>query len=130
LGDINATTEMAEKMTSKKSRNPIFYIYAFLAAFIALYHINKYFFPSANEHATRHLIFVGICTICVFGLIKRPAWFLYFFGALMLQQLYSHGSQLINQWKEVHTVNYTDLIVVVMMPVIFVSLLRNRHATP
>ncbi|MES2775310.1 MAG: hypothetical protein V4722_14065 [Bacteroidota bacterium] len=111
-----------------KKNNPLFYFYALLAVFAALYHANKYFFPVPNESAGRHLLFVAISTICVFGLIKRPAWFLYFFGVLMLQQLYSHGGQLLQQWNGMHTINYIDLGIVVMMPVIFVSLLRNRHA--
>jgi len=119
-------------MTTDRPKNPkiIFLFYALLAALAALYHVNKYFFPAAGESAGRHLVFVGISTICVFGLIKRPKWFLYFFGALMLQQLYAHGFHLFGQWNGLKTINYIDLGVVVMMPVIFVSLLRNRNAAP
>ena len=113
---------------SKKSKSIIFYFYAMVSLFVALYHINKYFYLSVSESATRHLIFIGICTICVFGFVKRPLWFVYFFGALVLQQLYSHGNHLLMQWDVIHRINYIDLVVVVMMPVIFVSLLRNRHA--
>ncbi len=113
---------------SEKRPLKIFYIYAFLALVAGLYHVNRYFFPSQDEPVMKHLIFLGICTICVFGLIKRPKWFLYFFGALTLYQLYSNGSHLFNQWRTFHTINYIDLCVVVMMPVIFVSLIRNRHA--
>ncbi|MEO7312424.1 MAG: hypothetical protein ABIX01_18625 [Chitinophagaceae bacterium] len=111
-----------------KKAHSLFYIYAFGFVIVALYHVNRYFFTPAAESATRHLVFVGICTICVFGLLKRPAWFLYFFGALTLQQIYGHGSHLLHQWNGLHTVNYIDLGVVVMTPVIFVSLIRNRHA--
>ena len=119
---------MAFMKNSIKKPLKIFYLYAFLAAIAGLYHVNLYFFPAVSEASTRHLIFLAICTICVFGLIKRPKWFLYFFGALLLQQLYSHGSHLYTQWRLLHTINYIDLCIVVMMPVIFVSLIRNRHA--
>ncbi len=113
---------------NKNKSTYIFYLYALAFVVAALYHVNRYFFPSAHEPLLKHLLFLGIYTICVFGLVKRPKWFLYFFGALMLLQLYSHGSHLFSQWRTFHTINYIDLCVVVMMPVIFVSLLRNRHA--
>ncbi len=112
----------------KKRPVKIFYFYAFMAAVVGLYYVNRHFFLSQLESGFRNLAFVGICTICVFGLIKRPKWFLYFFGVLMLQQLYSHGSQLFTQWHLLHTINYINLCIVVMMPVIFVSLIRNQHA--
>lgn len=116
-------------MGSTIKKSPfLFYLYAFATVIVALYHVNRYFFTPIGESATRHLVFVGVCTICVFGLLKRPGWFLYFFGALTLQQIYSHGSSLLHQWNDLHSVNYMDLGAVVMTPVIFVSLIRNRYA--
>lgn len=95
---------------------------------LALYHSNKYFFPLPGESVLSHLLFVGIDSICVFGMIKRPRWFNWFFALLTLQQWYSHGGHLLHEWEAHQYINFADLAIVVLMPVIFVSLLRTRHA--
>lgn len=93
--------------------------------FVGFYHANKFFFPEEGN-ATRHLIFVGINAICVFGLWKRPRWFIYFFGILMLQQFYSHGSIAIKQWQTKHIINWISVCDVLLLPLIFIALIKDK----
>src|ERR1700709_2714456 len=114
-------------MESKKinSRDGFFLVFRIIGVFIGFYHANKYFFPE-GEDAFRHLVFVGISAIGVYGLWKRPYWFIYFFCALMLQQFYSHGGSAIKQWQIKHTIDWVSIAIVLLMPVIFIALLKEK----
>jgi dolichyl-phosphate-mannose--protein O-mannosyl transferase len=40
----------------------------------------------------RHLLFVGIDLGCAVGFLYRPAWFVWLFAGLTIQQGFSHGA--------------------------------------
>lgn len=118
-------------MDAKKdiSRESFFLVCRTITIIIGLYHANKFFFPT-DGNALRHLVFVGINAIVVYGLWKRPIWFSYFFCALMLQQFYSHGGSVIVQWQTKHTVDWKSIAVISLMPIIFIALIKeNLHAS-
>lgn len=118
-------------MDAKKdnSRESFFLVFRIIGIFLGLYHANKYFF-TAGDDAFGHLVFVGISAIAVYGLWKRPIWFIYFFAVLMLQQFYGHGGSFIKKWQITHTVDWVSIAIVLLMPIIFIALLKEKkHAS-
>lgn len=113
---------------NSKVRHILFKVFAVLAFAALLYHTIGAVQPFDTTPAWRHTLFIGICTICIYGLLKRPTWFVWFFGVLTAQQMYSHGSHLIQVLKE-NKINTIDIAVVLLMPLIFILLLRDRKST-
>jgi len=114
---------------NSKARDIIFIVFAVFAFAAMLYHTVGAVQPFDSTAAWRHIIFIGVCTICMYGLLKRPRWFIWFFGILMIQQLYSHGSHLLSLLKE-NKFNVIDAAVVFLMPLVFILLLKDRKTTP
>ena len=115
-------------LMSKKVLQIIF-IVAALASFAALlFHLKGSFYPSAETPAWRHVVFVVVNCICIYGVIKRPGWFTWFVGLLTLQQWYSHGSYAIELWQNQHCIHWVSICVVIFMPVLFVLLLIDRKS--
>ncbi|MEI9956909.1 MAG: hypothetical protein WDM90_11530 [Ferruginibacter sp.] len=112
---------------NKKAKQIIFKIFALLAFAAMLYHTIGAVQPFDETPIWRHTIFIGICTICVYGFLKRPKWFVWFFGVLMIQQLYSHGNHLIHLLQE-NKFNFIDAAVVLLTPVIFILLLKDKRS--
>jgi predicted membrane protein len=110
---------------NKKARHIIFMVFAALAFIAVLYHIAAFVQPLDESPAWRHAIFIAVCTICVYGLLKRPKWFVWFFGVLMVQQLYSHGSRLIHL-LQADKFNFIDAAVVLLTPIVFILLLKEK----
>ena len=113
-------------LMSKKVLSIIF-IVAAIASFAALlFHLKGIFYPSVETPAWRHVVFIAVNSICIYGVIKRPGWFIWFVGLLTLQQCYSHGSYAIELWQKQHSVHWVSVCVVIFMPVLFVLLLIDR----
>lgn len=123
---------------NNKILKPLFFVFAMFALLAALYHslaVLAYFtntylniFGADKSPAWRHTLFICSAIICIYGLIKRPAWFVYFFGLLTLQQLYSHGSYAINLWQNEHQVHWISIAVIVFMPILFILLLTDQRS--
>ena len=115
-------------MSDIKQQPKIFIVFAALAFAAMLYHTVGAVQPFDATPAWRHTLFIGITTICIFGLLKRPKWFVWFFGVLTIQQLYSHGSHFIQVFRE-NKINPIDTAVLLLMPLIFILLLKDRKST-
>jgi len=115
-------------MLDIKQQPKIFIVFAVLSFAAMLYHTAGAVQPFDATPAWRHTLFIGICTICMFGFVKRPRWFVWFFGLLLLQQLYSHGSHFIQVFRQ-NKINTIDAAVLLLMPAAFVLLLLNSKPT-
>jgi len=103
----------------------VFIVFAALAFAAMLYHVAAFVQPLDESPPWRHAIFIAVCTVCIYGLLKRPKWFVWFFGILMIQQLYSHGSHLLLLLKE-NKFNLIDGAIVLLMPLVFILLLKEK----
>ena len=103
----------------------IFFGFAILGFGALIYHIVGAIQPFDATPAWRHAIFIGVSCICIYGILKRPKWFLWFFGVLTIQQLYSHGGHFLRQLNEGKT-NLIDLIVIILTPIVFILILVDR----
>jgi uncharacterized membrane protein YphA (DoxX/SURF4 family) len=65
--------------------------------------------------------------LVAYGLLKRPSYFLYLFILLMIQQFYSHGSDLVNLWNIQHKIDWMSLLVIVIFPVILIFLILDKR---
>ena len=112
-------------MSGSNSIHKMLIAFAILGFAPLFYHLAGALQPFDATPVWRHTLFIGINVICIYGLFKRPQWFLWFFGILLVQQLYSHGSHLINLLHE-NKVNLIDGTVVILMPLVFILLLIDR----
>jgi len=106
--------------------NKIFIVFAVFFAVSAIYHLVALFFKINTSPLWRNLLFIVINLLVAYGLLKRPAYFIYLFILLMLQQFYSHGSDLVNLWNLQHKLDWMSLLVFIILPVIFVFLLLDK----
>ena len=102
----------------------------FLAA--AVFHIAALFVPqlAVSSPAWRHGMFALVNALVAIGLVRRPRGFLFAFALLTLQQLLSHGRDLIVAWQGEHRVDWVSLVVVIAMPVVLVLLARDARNPP
>jgi len=110
------------------ARKTLFRIFALLALLLAAYHLVGIFYPINSSPYWRHLIFVLLNLFCAYGLIARPKFFNYFFFLLMLQQFYSHGGSLLNQWSARKSIDWASLFVLIFLIVIFVNLILEAKS--
>lgn len=110
---------------SKKLLQILFTAFALLAFAAMVYHIAGTIKPFDSTPAWCHALFVAINIICMYGLLKRPAWFIWFWTALTFQQLYSHGSHFAELLSENKFI-WIDFGVLILMPVIFFFLLQIK----
>jgi hypothetical protein len=111
---------------SKKTREILFAACIILAVIAALYHLAGIFYKVNRSPVWRHALFILINIICIYGLLKRPRWFAWFFGALLLQQWYSHGSDIGWHWENEHRIDWISMAVVLLMPAVFILLLTEK----
>jgi hypothetical protein len=99
------------------------------ASFVAsaLLHLYSLFAADASP-PWRHALFVAINLGAAWGCWRQPRWFIWAFGALLLQQLYSHGADFAEAWPE--RIDWRSLVVLVGMPVVAVALWRKRRSGP
>jgi hypothetical protein len=111
------------------SRQRFFRVCSILAIIVAIYHAVGVFYPINASPPWRHTIFVGVCLFCAYGFEKRPKNFIYVFGALAVQQFFSHGSYMIEQWNGAHDIHWISVALLLVLPVIFFNLLaENRES--
>lgn len=107
-------------------RERIFQLFAILFLIAAVYHFAGLFYPVNDAPKWRHALFVCINGLCVYGMLKRPTWFAYVFFVLLIQQINSHGSSLVDTWVEAHRISWIDLSVVIITPAMFLMLLSEK----
>jgi hypothetical protein len=115
-------------LMNKKALQILFIAFALLAFAAIVYHIIGAIKPFDATSAWRHSLFIGVNIICIYGLLKRPNWFVWFWAILTLQQLYSHGAHFLRLLSE-NKFTWIDFGVLVLMPAIFVLLLIDKKLT-
>ena len=109
-----------------KLRSTLFKLFAALSLLAAIYHFVGLFYRFDETPFWRHLIFVGINLFCTYGFLKRPKYFIYLFGMLLLQQFYSHGSYLICLWNAKRQIHWLSVIDLIMLPLALICLVEDR----
>jgi hypothetical protein len=112
---------------SAKTRAVLFIVFAVLGAMAALYHLTGIFYTINAAPGWRHLLFVIINLFCVYGVLKRPGYFTWFFGALLVQQYYSHGFYLLKLWNEQQRIHWISVLDLVLLPIVLVCLIDDRR---
>jgi hypothetical protein len=113
------------------SRRFIFIIFTFLAVGALVFHIKEIIYPTQSTPAWRHAIFVLVNCICIYGLLKRPYWFIWFTALLTLQQLYSHGSYAFKVWQQHNVIDWISIGIVILLPVLLILLIfeKTKHSS-
>lgn len=110
---------------SEKTRAIFFKVFAALSFFAAIYHFVDVFYKVNDATIWRHLLFVLINLFCVYGILKRPKYFVYLAALLLIQQYYSHGTYMVNMWiekKQIHWISVFDLL---LLPIGLICLIED-----
>ena len=108
---------------SANIKRTLFYVFAILSLLAAVYHLTGIFYKINDSPIWRHAIFVVVNSFCIYGFLKRPKYFIYFYIVLILQQFYSHGQHLIKLWELEHKIHWISFAVLVLMPIGLICLL-------
>jgi hypothetical protein len=113
--------------TDAKGRTARWFWLTASATFIAgaLFHLYSLFAPDSSPPA-RHALFVAINLGVAWACWQKPRWFIWLFLPLLLQQLYSHGTDFARAWPS--RIDWQSLVVLVGMPIVAVALWRSRFA--
>jgi len=101
----------------------LFRYFAAVFGIAVLFHIGGMFCHFNGCPWWRHLIFVGVDLFIVYGILKRPQYFIYIFMVFLMQQYYSHGSALVHLWKVQQRVDWISLLVIVYLPIVLAFLI-------
>ncbi len=116
-------------MNSSKTRKIIFIYLSISALVAAIYHLVNLFYKTDDSPAWRHILFTFICFSCAYYFIARPKYFVYLFGALVIQQYYSHGSYLILLWREQQKIHWISIAVLIFMATCLICLVKDHNNT-
>jgi hypothetical protein len=107
----------------------VFYLFAAFFTAAALYHFAGLFYPGNEAPVWRHALFVCINLFMASCMLQRPKWFVFVFFILLVQQLYSHGSSLLQVYNQTNQISGIDLAVVIATPVMFAVLVADALHT-
>jgi hypothetical protein len=111
---------------SKKILHIIFYVFAIIGFIAMLHHIKGIFYPTILSPSWRHCIFVFINIISIYGVIKRPKWFIWFVILLTVQQWYSHGGYALHIWQTESKIHWISIADIILLPLLVTLLIFER----
>lgn len=100
----------------------LFRLFALLSLVAAVYHAIGLFHPLNGSPTWRHVLFIAIDLFCVYGFLRHPHGFVWFFGASAVQQCYGHGGSLLRKHVDGH-ISWIDLGVVLFMAIALTTLI-------
>jgi hypothetical protein len=89
---------------------------------IAAFHLLGIFITVNQSPPWRHAVFAAICFLLVYGFVNRPKYFKYLFVILAIQQFYSHGGSILQQWKNSNTIDWISILLLLSILVISIIL--------
>jgi hypothetical protein len=110
-------------MSNETFRKYLFWLFALLLVGAAFHHLYEYFVPELRPEypASRHIMVFCIDIILAIFMLKRSKYFLPVLFLITIQQLYGHGGNLLNSFSGAKATLYTDWLVVIFAPIIFIS---------
>ena len=110
-----------------KKRDIPFILFALFFLGAAVFHTIGAFTPSLRPDTAqnRHIIFIFINALSFYFVLRRPFLAIPYFALLTLQQIYSHGSHLLGVWQEQNQIDWIDVGVIILLPLIFVLVTRD-----
>ena len=116
-------------------RNFIIRIITVIFLVAAIYHFVALFVHLNDLPLWRQTLFVFVDLFFALAINYLPAYFLFLFVLLLIEQLYSHGNRLINIWVERKEIDWLSLLVLLFLPLVFSflffdeSFIRKREQT-
>lgn len=111
-----------------KHASVVFGVFVALMIATAVYHLVAMVAPLDASPPLRHLLFASINAALSVGLWYRPRWLVWPLAALVAQQLWSHGHDLVAACREQHTIDWMSVGVLLAMPTLLLLLLVDRRA--
>lgn len=106
-------------------KNKIFIVLAVFITIAAVYHLLGIFYNLDHLPVWRHAIFMTVDLFCVYGLIKRPGYFVVLFIVFTIQQYYSHAPYLVETWQNQHAIHWKSVFVLALLPIALTLLIAD-----
>ena len=123
-------------LMTKKTFDIIFIVFAVLVFCALINHVLQIIYPDKQNHAVitlifsfQHMLFIIINGICIYGILKRPDWFIWFAGLLTFQQWYSNGSYAITAWNKTQQVHWLSIGLIILFPLLVFFLILEKKST-
>jgi hypothetical protein len=111
---------------ASRARQRFFVLASLLFAGTAVFHVVA---MARSGFTPRHLAFVGINVASASLCLTRPRrWFPLYFFVLSLQQIHSHGADLLATWRATATIDWVSLLVMGFLPVVLALALAEERA--
>jgi hypothetical protein len=109
------------------SQAALFRTLAVLIAGAAIYHAVAFFDPAFSGGGAhwRHAVFFAIDILCAWYILRRPRWFVWAFGLLTLETLWSHGSHAWRLWRGENRLDWLSFAVLIVVPSALALLMRD-----
>ncbi|HEY4786321.1 MAG TPA: hypothetical protein VIH57_09730 [Bacteroidales bacterium] len=107
--------------------NRVFVYFSFGIVAFGIYHLIGIFYKIDMSPAWRHGFFFALSIFGIYGVLKRPRYFVFLFPIIVGQQLYSHGTDFINYWTLNHRIDWLSLFVLVFMPTLYALLVMDLN---
>jgi hypothetical protein len=108
-------------------RVTVFRLLAALFAIAAVQHLARAVGATEDGSPGRHLVFVAVNALVAVGLWRRPPFFAWAFLVLALQQLTSHGGDVVRAWTQERRIDWLSLAVLAVVSTTAALLLRERY---
>lgn len=114
-------------MPTSYSKQPLNILFASCFLMAACYHTYALWLHNVGSPIWRHALFIAINLICMYGMIIPFRFFNYFLIMFLVQQFYSHGSNLVLHWKTEHAIHWPSVLVILIVPVITIYGWKRTH---
>ena len=105
-----------------KMINKALKILSFFFIATAAYHFVGIFYKINSSSVWRNALFVVGSILVFYFMYKRPKYFVYLFGILLLQQYNGHGQYLYKLWHEKQEIHWISVIDLTVLSTIFILL--------
>jgi hypothetical protein len=107
----------------------VFRAIAVLLGLAAVYHFAGFLRPDLVAPAPkwRHAAFIAIDWLAAWLLVRRPGWLIWPFAALTINSVAGHAWRAWTWWTCDHTIDWTSIGTIVVLPVGLVLLYQERR---
>jgi len=123
---VNESAPVDRVPPGRIARRRFFLVASLLFAGTAVFHVVE---MARSGFTWRHLAFVGINLLSASLCVLRPRrWFPLYFFFLTVQQVESHGGDLLTAWRASATIDWVSALVVGFLPILFGLALAEERA--
>lgn len=92
----------------------------------AVYHFIGIFYQVNDSPPLRHFVFVCINLLSMYQILNKPRFFKIYFLILLVQQIYSHGNDIITTYQNSGKIDYTSFVDIIFLLIVNIYCLKLK----